>query len=194
MARVRRGRCQDRRVPLTVRLAIPADAAAIARVHVLAWQVAYRGVIAQETLDGLEIGEKAASWERQLCSPPQGSRITVCEDRGRVVAWSTHGPRRVPEVDPLIEPEGELYGLYAEPCAWGAGAGPALMQDFLEYSDARWKTSVVMVLSANPRARSFYARSGFHTVRDGLPLSGHPEATQALMRRWRPGAAHAGPA
>lgn len=152
----------------------------------MAWQAAYRGVIAQKTLDALDVDEKTAGWQRRLRSPNRSTRITVCEYRGRVVAWSTHGARRNPEVDPLIEPEGELHGLYSEPAAWGSGAGPALMVDFLEYSDARWPTSVVLVLSANPRARAFYRRLGYRTIRDGLPIPGHPEATQALMRRWRP--------
>ena len=36
-----------------VRAAVPADAHDVARVHVRSWQSAYRGLIAQEFLDGL---------------------------------------------------------------------------------------------------------------------------------------------
>jgi hypothetical protein len=44
---------------VVVRAAIPDDAAGVAKVHVRAWQVGYRGLLAGKDLDNLKIEERA---------------------------------------------------------------------------------------------------------------------------------------
>jgi len=46
-------------VQVVVWAAAVADAAAIGRVHVLAWQAAYPGLMPQDYLDGLDINQRA---------------------------------------------------------------------------------------------------------------------------------------
>ena len=41
-----------------MRRAVEGDAAAIAAVHVRAWQVAYRGIVADAILDGLTVPDR----------------------------------------------------------------------------------------------------------------------------------------
>jgi hypothetical protein len=43
-----------------VRAATPQDALGVARVHVRSWQVAYRGLVAQDYLDRLRPADKAS--------------------------------------------------------------------------------------------------------------------------------------
>jgi ribosomal protein S18 acetylase RimI-like enzyme len=173
--------------PLQVRAAVPEDARRFAEIHVAAWKVAYKGLIEQETIDALSIEEKVISWLKVLTSPNPGTRITVCELNGVVVAWSTHGPcrdgndrLRLGEVA-----EGEIHGLYAHPDAWGVGAGAALLSDALEYLDRLWPSSVVWVLTKNSRARLCYERAGFKVVKEHVYFERHPEATTTMLRRQR---------
>ena len=49
-----------------VRSATVADADEIAAIHVLSWQVAYRGLMPQEYLDGLDPAQRAERWRRHL--------------------------------------------------------------------------------------------------------------------------------
>ncbi|WP_157958463.1 GNAT family N-acetyltransferase [Salinicola lusitanus] len=51
---------------VVVRRATPADAEAIATIHVDAWRHNYRGWIAETTLAGLDVAARAAAWRSQL--------------------------------------------------------------------------------------------------------------------------------
>ena len=51
------------------------DVDEIGRVHVRAWQAAYRGVMPDEYLDGLEIGDRVAMWSASWRNP---TRINGC--------------------------------------------------------------------------------------------------------------------
>ncbi|MFD0586338.1 hypothetical protein [Dactylosporangium darangshiense] len=51
---------------MQIRRADVGDAAAIAHVHVQSWQSAYRGLITQDYLDGLDVGLRRQGWERIL--------------------------------------------------------------------------------------------------------------------------------
>jgi len=59
-----RRRCGERPGAVTVRHATVDDAPALGRVHVRAWQAAYRGQMPDDYLEGLRAEERAAGWER----------------------------------------------------------------------------------------------------------------------------------
>jgi GNAT superfamily N-acetyltransferase len=61
-------------VDLTViRAARTADAAQIAVVHVRSWQSAYRGLLPQAYLDGLDPAQRVGRWERSLAEVTAGA-------------------------------------------------------------------------------------------------------------------------
>ncbi len=67
---------------ITVRRAAPVDAAAIALVHVRAWQAAYRGLMPDDVLERLSVDERALRWRDILSNPwalsrGQGLRVTA---------------------------------------------------------------------------------------------------------------------
>ena len=130
----------------TVRLAVPADAEAIARVHVASWQFAYRGMLDDELLDGLNWRDRRKFWTRILRRPtiPESANYII-EDDGRIVGFASVGPCR--DEDRSDATQWELYGLYLEPTSIGRGLGAA-------------------ITAANDRARTFYERIGF--TLDGL--------------------------
>jgi ribosomal protein S18 acetylase RimI-like enzyme len=141
-----------------IRPATVADVEAIARLHVAAWQVAYRGLLPDDYLGGLDWEERAESRRAQLADQALGVRILVAEDDQAVVGFIAWGPVRDgggPDGDVA-----EIYALYVDPRAWGRGHGRALIRQAVADLPPTGEL-VLWVLAANARARAFYERSGF---------------------------------
>jgi GNAT superfamily N-acetyltransferase len=142
---------------MIVRVATSGDAAAIALVHVRAWQVGYRGIAPDAYLDGISLGERVTMWETTLASPVADRVIFVAEDAGTVLGFGGGGPALRPP-EPSVY---ELYVLNVEPAQWGMGAGGALLDAFVSWSLSRSASELVLwVAEANARARGFYERRG----------------------------------
>ena len=145
---------------MRIRPAIPADAAALARVHVAAWRAAYRGILPDDVLAGLSVASFEERWHRSLASE---TRVNLVAERaGDVIGFVAFGP---PRVEGDGEAETEVYGLYVAPSEWGAGAGRALWLGAAAALRERGDRSVLLwVFEANARARRFYERAGFRPV------------------------------
>ncbi|MDQ1218161.1 GNAT family N-acetyltransferase [Microbacterium arborescens] len=159
---------------VAVRRAVPADAAAIARVHVRGWHEAYTGRMPQSILDRLDL-DRLTRVRRELLGheqrisdrvPPDAGgaentgpqrthdlgRTWVAVTGGSIVGFAVSGASRdVPPVAPV-----ELYAIYVLAAHHGTGAGRALLDAAL--GDER---ASLWVLDDNPRAHALYARNGF---------------------------------
>jgi GNAT superfamily N-acetyltransferase len=146
-------------MPPLVRAARPADARAIAEIHVAGWRAAYRGHMPDDFLAALSVEQREEQRRRDLESPRSPEQRTwVAEDGGRIVAFAITGPCRDEDAGPG---EGELFALYADPARWGTGAGRALMEHVLADFAARGIPALALwVLDGNARARRFYERAG----------------------------------
>jgi GNAT superfamily N-acetyltransferase len=133
---------------MELRPAVPADAFAVARVHVRAWQVGYRGLLPAEYLDSLRAEDRAA---RYTFGRADGPRTTVAVDNGELVGLATiHGA--------------ELCALHVDPAAWGRGVGRALIAlARADLAAAGVTEAHVWVLVGNTRAERFYQRDGWTT-------------------------------
>jgi GNAT superfamily N-acetyltransferase len=144
-----------------VRSAGVEDAGSIGEVHVRSWQGAYRGLIPQEYLDGLDPQQSARTWVRIIGSlerPRAG--VLIAEDAGEVLGFASFGPTRDEGEDPLRT--GEVTAIYLDPAAWSAGSGRALMSGALErLASAGYQQATLWVLDTNARARRFYQAAGF---------------------------------
>jgi GNAT superfamily N-acetyltransferase len=141
---------------VTVRQARTADAPAMGRLHVRAWQAAYRGQMPDGDLDSLRADERAAGWERYLGRERPRGAILVAEQAGEVVGFANLGPAEDPEG------AGELYALNVDPAHWGTGAGRALLEAAqAELARLGFAETVLWVLPANARARRFYEIAGW---------------------------------
>ncbi len=138
-----------------VRPAVVADADAIGRVHVSAWQVAYRGLMPDELLDGLDAAARAEMWRERL-ETGEAVPLVVEDEDGEVVGVAHVGPDRQ---QPMW---GELWMINLAPEAWGKGLGRALLEAATEALRTQgYSEAVLWVLDGNARARRFYEAAGW---------------------------------
>ena len=76
--------------------AVPADAPAMAALHVRAWRAAYTGIMPDAFLAGLRVEEREAMWRRSLTAPevaPAERAIFVAEEAGTLLGLRGRRPR-----------------------------------------------------------------------------------------------------
>jgi GNAT superfamily N-acetyltransferase len=152
-----------------IRRATPADAPAIAAVQARTWRHAYADIVAPERMPDPE--QQAPRWAAHVDG---GGVVHVWDQDGRVVGFATAGPGREDATT------GEVYAIYVDPPAQGAGVGGALLA-VAEQSlrDASHGGAILWTFEANGLARAFYERHGWELDggrREGL-------ATELRYRR-----------
>lgn len=171
---------------LTIRREEPADAEAIARVHVRSWQAGYAGIMPEEVLGRLN----PAAWAQRrrdlgTADPAHPFTTLLAEVDGAVVGFTTFGPYRNNQDRSDLDPAyGEILAMYVDPSSWGGGTGRALLAAARAgLAERGWTEYRLWVLHDNARARRFYERAGhsadgvesvyrlpLHAGRDPLPL------------------------
>jgi GNAT superfamily N-acetyltransferase len=150
---------------MAVRRATLEDATALAHVHVAAWQAAYRGVMTDAFLDGLDVRQWAERWRQTLGGTrgPEHTPETVLVielEGGPPLGFAMTGPER--DRSPRSPARGELWAINIAPDAWGQGLGRVLLRAAEQaLSDAGHRDAILWVVAANTRARRFYAQSGW---------------------------------
>lgn len=131
------------------------DAASLGRIHVQIWREAYRGLMPQQALDGLDENARADRWAGILAAPSaqgQLTRVAVDTTSADVVGFATAGPpRERPKPAPI-----ELWSLNTVAAVHGSGLGSRLMEEVLGDGPA-----YLWVLEGNERAVGFYRKHGF---------------------------------
>ena len=143
----------------SVRKATPADAPAIAGVHVRSWQVGYRGLVSDEVLSGLSIADRQSSWQALLERDVEGAFTLVAERDVLVGFCSMMAPSRD---DDAGAGTCEVAAVYVEPEHWREGIGSALLVTALqEVAATGWDDVTLWVFAENEAAMRFYRRFGF---------------------------------
>jgi ribosomal protein S18 acetylase RimI-like enzyme len=174
-----------------IRPARPADAAAVANVHVRGWRETYPGIVPDRFLAGLDESSRERYWRLVLENPSNRSDIYIAElsidGADRVVGFGVCGPEQVG----LADYTGEFHALYVLRAGQGRGLGTGLMTAMAGALAVRGMTAAtVWVLRDNRRARRFYETLGGRPVAD-RPLDfggtevmevayGWPDVTQIL--------------
>jgi ribosomal protein S18 acetylase RimI-like enzyme len=137
------------------------DVPEIAVVHVRSWQAAYRGLLPQAYLDGLDPSQRIGQWERSLSAADWSHGGTLVADAGgRLSGFVSYGPARDDDAD--SKRAGEIYAIYLMPAVWGKGIGRQLMAVALgRLSEAGFDQVILWVLDSNVRARRFYEAGGW---------------------------------
>jgi GNAT superfamily N-acetyltransferase len=136
---------------VSIRPAEPADAEALAHLHLDVWDDAYTGLMPQGILDDrrAKVDERVERWQEILA---QAERTWVAEGADGLVGFASTGPARDNDIDDLLE----LYALYVRASHYGTGVGFALFEETV--GD---RAAYLWVLASNERATGFYERQGF---------------------------------
>jgi len=140
-------------IEMTIRLATPADAAAIAAI--------YNQGIAERIATFETEPRTAAQIAAQLAEKGERYPTIVVERAGRIVAFVGAGPYRS---RPCYAGVAE-HSVYVDPAARGRGAGRAALAALIETYDARgfWKL-VSRIFPENTASLALHERAGFRTV------------------------------
>lgn len=145
------------------RLEDQADVRGLIRVHGLAWQKAYDGLLPDEILQQQSVDpsdEEVQHWSERLRQNRDGVLIATDTDetvRGFAdVRWSENETKEF-----VGQGEAELKAIYVEPDCWGQGIGTALLERCLELFPDGVDTLRLEMLSDNETGREFYEARGF---------------------------------
>ncbi len=133
------------------------DVAALVRIHIDAWQTAYRGLMPDGMLDAIDRDHAMRRLEPALSQTPP--LVLVAEDRGFVVGFCRFGSSRENDVPPKTA---EVFAFNVAPSQWRRGHGLNLMTAVLDRLAAEtYCVCTLWVVAENDRARSFYEALGF---------------------------------
>ena len=161
-----------------LRPATEADAAAIAEVHVRAWQTAFRGIVSDDRLDAMRV-ERGVDRFRQKLAPAESAnqRFVVAGSGDTVLGFVGFGTTRDEDVDPTLT--AEVRGLYVHPTHWRRGVGRRLLHAAVgELAADGFETATLWTLADSEASRAFYEAQGWRTDGaivewedwDGVPL------------------------
>ncbi|MDE3155995.1 MAG: GNAT family N-acetyltransferase [Acidobacteriota bacterium] len=140
-----------------LRLATPADADAIARVHVAAWQDTYTGILPASFLARLSIHEDASRWQRLVADRQSGLFVHVAAGADGIIGFAVGGPNRRGH----RRYTGELQAIYLRRASQRQGIGSALARAVAAgLAERRLSSMIVWVLAKNAGARQFYEALG----------------------------------
>jgi len=143
---------------MLIRAATEHDASAIAQVHIASWRAAYVGIIPNNILDGLDVGQRTMQWASNLSG--HSIATIVADSDGSIVGFVSFAVTRDEEEDP--RKVAEIQAIYVDPSTWGKGIGQRLCRSVLaELSAQTYEQTMLWVLRENQRACKFYELAGF---------------------------------
>jgi len=135
----------------------PADAEALARVHVTSWRETYRGLLPDAYLARMSEAAHARRFAHLLLKPGPDDVTLAAADRQGLVGYAQGGPSRRRRG----AGEAEIATLYLVRAAQSRGLGARLLTETARALAARGATSLVIsVLRDNTAARGFYEHLG----------------------------------
>lgn len=156
-----------------VRPANPGDAGDIARIQLTTWRDAYRRIIPQHIVDGIDEAWVARRWETSIDAPPSPRhRVLVAVEQaqqaylvGFVATGEVDETSLAPDEDPasLLGPDvASITDLLVEP-RWGRrGHGSRLLAASADlWRQDGFRTAVAWSFEADPAMRGFLTSAGW---------------------------------
>jgi len=159
----------------------PADAEALAAVHVRSWREAYRGLLPDAYLARMSEADFTRRFRHALTHPGPHDVTLAAAAREGLFGYVQGGPSRAG-----IAGEAEIATLYVLRHSQGRGTGRRLLVGAARALAAQGATSLALtVLRDNIRARGFYEHLGGEAG-PARPERGPGGATvQEVTYRWR---------
>ncbi len=156
-----------REMTVLLRRACPADADAVAAVHVASWRAGYRGMLPDDALDGLSPAAFAA---RYTFGADDGPVTIVAVSADAIVGFVTVETVR----DDAGEPDGHVMALYVAPSSWRRGIGERLLTAGVRLlADQGCRRASLWVMDGNERAEGFYRAHGWRRTGEREVISLH---------------------
>ena len=158
----------------------PADAEALAQVHVTSWRETYRGLLPDAYLARMSQESHTRRFARLLLQPGPDDVTLAAADRRGVVGYAQGGAsrRRLPG-------EAGVATLYLLKSAQGRGVGARLLTETARALAARGALSLVIsVLRDNVAARGFYEHLGGRAEPPRLEPGPGGAMLQEVAYRW----------
>ena len=159
------------------------DAAAIAALHAESWRTAYRGLYADEFLDGPILEERLRFWTERMSAPnPERRHVIGATANGQLVGFACVLLDAEPGWGPLLD------NLHVKPAYKGHGIGARLLaasRDWVARA-APGEPLHLWVMEGNLPARRFYDRQGGTVVERATVDDGPGIGQPALRYVWPP--------
>lgn len=147
----------------SVRLALPAEAEAIATVQRRAWSRGMPAALASPLLESVDAATMAASWRQAILRPPMAQfRVLVALGDAEPVGFAAVGPSDDPDAEPGVD--GLVAEFAIDPGAQRRGHGSRLLHAVVDtlradgFSRATW-----WLRSTDEALRAFLLSSGWGT-------------------------------
>ncbi|MGJ9414079.1 GNAT family N-acetyltransferase [Aeromicrobium sp. CF4.19] len=146
---------------VSVRLAWPDDAEAVAAVQLRTWRAEYADLLGAEALDALDPDEVVERWRSSVTAPPDARmRVLVALEGPTVRGFAIVHPCFDPDADRVAD--GEVGELVIDPAHRRAGHGSRLVQAAMDTLRADSFTRAVWwVASTDDAMRSFVTSTGW---------------------------------
>jgi len=164
-----------------IRIAGPNDAAAIAALHAESWRNSYRGILADDYLDGRILLERIAVWRERFRAPKPRQYVVVAEDQGAVVgfacAYGNADDRWGTNLD----------NIHVLPAQKRKGIGAGLIANVASWSSEnhQGKGLFLWVFERNLPARHFYERLGGVVAGDTIWTAPEGTLVKQLRYAWK---------
>jgi len=177
---------------IAIRKARPADARAIAAVHVEAWRSAYAGILDEAYLAGLSEARLTTFYQRAIQDRAGGHAVFVATASGTDMPGDEAGPEATivgfasgGRARRLGLAEGEVETLYVLDDYRDKGVGRRLLRAMAAHLNAvGCRSAMAWVLGENP-ARFFYTRLGGRAaMREVIGVAGRRVEQLAML--WDP--------
>lgn len=135
----------------------PADAQALAELHVAVWRDTYRSMATAEAYEQLGVARRLPYWNEALVTSDPETQVILGEVSGQILGViSTGHPRDAVMADSI-----EIKHLYVANAARGTGLGKALLNAALDHHRAAGhRAASLAVVEGNDHARRFYRHLG----------------------------------
>jgi ribosomal protein S18 acetylase RimI-like enzyme len=147
---------------IRIRAAIPADAQAIARVHVEAWRESYRGLMPERVIEALSVDRNTGMWAAVLAGGASSivhvvERLGTVAGEAELVGFGSATDARSPE----LGAGGEITAIYLLESVKRRGIGRMLLKGLLgALAERGHRSAGLWALVDNHGTRRFYEALG----------------------------------
>ena len=144
-----------------IRRAVPADASGIARVHVAAWDRAFRGIVPDDVIAARTLEVRIRQWTSVLQKPDRVTLVAYGDD-DLIYGFASAVPIPEPNFQSYLET------LYVAPDVWERGVGRELLSAIATELLARGIGNMALRTLRVGTPRGFYEHLGARLVPEGI--------------------------